>query len=192
MYHLLRFMLTNAVDPLQNKSLSISFQPLYEAIHIHSSLGKGEELRDTYDTDRRKQMDLLIPASLNINEHTHELQDLLANIAGFAIIERATSVKVQTFRTASEVESLWEAMCARVIDLIADTVAKILDSKVLLSVRDALELFMQTVQVIQVQLSGLTFRDMIFRQCRLSVICLIYSGPIPMSLDVDSALNLIR
>jgi len=133
-------------DPLQNDMLSINFQPLYEAIHIYTSLGKAEELRDTYDADRRKQMDLLIPSSLNVDEHAIELQNLLANIAGFAIIERATSIKVQTFRSASEVESLWDVMCARVIDLITDTVAKIVDSKLLLSVKDTLALFMQTVQ----------------------------------------------
>ena len=140
-------LLTITVDPLQNAQLSIGFQPLYEAIHIYSSLGKLEELRTTYDADRRRQMDLLLPATLNIDENGSELRNLLANITGFAVIERATSIKAQTFRSQSEVEALWDLMCVRVIHLVTDTVSKIVDSKLLLLVKDLIELFMHTVQV---------------------------------------------
>jgi exocyst complex component 6 len=147
-------LLMGIVDPLQNDQILISFQPLHEAIHIYTALGKHEELRSTYDADRRRQMDLLLPTALNIDKNGSELRNLLANIAGFAVIERATSVKAQSFRSRTEIESLWEMMCVRVTDLVADTVSKIVDSKLLLLVKDLIELFMHTVLVSLLLLSN--------------------------------------
>ena len=92
-------------------------------------------------------MDLLLPSILTIDGRGADLRHLLANIAGFAVIERATSVKAQTFRSTSEVESLWDIMCTRMINLITDTVSKIGNSKILLLVKEMIELFMYTVQV---------------------------------------------
>ncbi len=136
------------VDPLDNEQISVSFKPLYEAMHIYSSLNKAEELRRTYDADRRKQMDLLLPSSIILDENGTQLYNLLADITGFAILERATASRTQEFRSASEIEGLWDLMCAQVIDLITDAVAKINNPKVLLNVKESVTLFMQTINVL--------------------------------------------
>lgn len=116
-------------------------------MHIYDCLNKGEELRDTYEADRRKQMDLLLPPTLNLHDDGQYLRDLLADVTGFAIIERATTARAQNFRSSSEIEELWDIMCTRVIDLITETITKINEPKIFLSVKDSVMLFMQTAQV---------------------------------------------
>lgn len=135
------------VDPLNNDAFAIDFLPLYEAMHIYDCLSKGEELKNTYDADRRKQMDLLLPSYLNLDDDGRCLRDLLADIAGFSIIERSTVARTHNFRSVSEIEVLWDILCARVIDLITETVTRITEPRVLLSVKDSVTLFMQTIQV---------------------------------------------
>src|SRR5579859_3433597 len=141
------FLLIVLVDPLNNEQISVNFQPLYEAMHIYGSLNKAEELRRTYDADRRKQMDLLLPSYIALDESGTQLHNLLADITGFAILERATAARTQEFRSVSEIEGLWDLMCAQVIDLITDAVAKISNPKVLLTVKESVILFMQTIKV---------------------------------------------
>jgi exocyst complex component 6 len=135
------------VDPLNNEQIVIDFRPLYEAMHIYASLNKADELQRTYEADRRKQMDLLLPSSVQLDEDGVQLHDLLAEVTGFSIIERATSAKLPDFRAVSQIEGLWDLMCTQVIDLISDAVSKINDPKVLLTVKDSVTLFMQTIQV---------------------------------------------
>ena len=116
-------------------------------MHIYGCLNKADEFRNTYNVDRRKQMDLLLPASLNLDDDGRYLRDLLADITGFAIIERATALKTQNFRSVSEIEGLWDTMCIRVINLITEAVAVIKEPRALLSVKSSVMLFMQTIQV---------------------------------------------
>jgi hypothetical protein len=120
---------------------------LYEAIHIYDCLNKAQELQDTYEADRRKQMDLLLPPTLTTDDDGVALRNLLANIAGFSAIERTTTIKTYNFRTPSQIEALWDVLCARVIDLLTDTVAKITEPRLLLGIKDSVMLFMQTIQV---------------------------------------------
>ena len=92
-------------------------------------------------------MDLLLPSSLIIDEHGTQLHDLLANITGYAVIERITVSKAQSFRSKPEIEAIWDTMCSRLINLLTDTVTKVVDPKPLLLIKELIELFLQTVQV---------------------------------------------
>jgi len=136
------------VDPLNNETLQIDFSPLFEAIHIYDCLNKAQELQDNYEADRRKQMDLLLPSNLSADDDGTALRNLLANITGFSVIERMTTIKTYNFRTPSQIEALWDVLCARVIELLTETVAKITEPRVLLVIKDSVMLFMQTIQVI--------------------------------------------
>ena len=140
----------NVVDPLNFDQISIEFQPLYEAIHIYNCLEKTDDLRDTYDSDRRGQMNLLLPPEVKLDDDGQFLRNLLANVTGFALIERATSVRTHNFRLVSDIEALWELMCSRVIDLVAEAVGKLTEPRLMLAVKDAMTLFSQTIQVLSV------------------------------------------
>ena len=94
-------------------------------------------------------MDLLLPSYLNLDDNGRHLRNLLADITGFSIIERSTTARTHDFRSVSEIEALWDMLCARVIDLITETVTKISEPRVLLTLKDSVTLFMQTMQVRQ-------------------------------------------
>jgi hypothetical protein len=97
---------TDEFDILNNEEtdLQIVFTPLFEAMHIHETLGKSDQVRSVYASTRREQKDLLLPPSLNLlDEECGDLSSLLESIAGFAIIERATMAKTNNFRQPADV-----------------------------------------------------------------------------------------
>jgi hypothetical protein len=97
---------TDEFDILNNEEtdLQIVFTPLFEAMHIHETLGKSDQFRSVYASTRREQKDLLLPPSLNLlDEECGDLSSLLESIAGFAIIERATMAKTNNFRQPADV-----------------------------------------------------------------------------------------
>jgi hypothetical protein len=93
------FKLNSAVEEVQ-----VDFSPLFEAIHIHDALGQSDKFRQDYSATRRRQKELLLPASLNLlDEDAGELSTLLESIAGFAIVEKATVMKTENLRSSADV-----------------------------------------------------------------------------------------
>jgi len=91
-------------DLLQNDDLQVPFAPLFECLHIHQSLGQMDKFRIEYASTRRRQKDLLLPASVTlVDEGGASLHNLLEEMAGFAIVERATMMKVPDLRSAVDV-----------------------------------------------------------------------------------------
>jgi hypothetical protein len=91
-------------DVLNNEEIQIDFTPLFECLHIHQSLGEMDKLRAEYASTRRRQKDLLLPSSVTlVDEDGSSLQSLLEQIAGFAIIERATLKKTPELRSSIDV-----------------------------------------------------------------------------------------
>jgi hypothetical protein len=94
-------------DVLDNENVKIDFTPLFECLHIHEALGERDDFRVTYANVRRQQKELLLSGSLAFsNEDISSLNKLLEDIAGFAIIERATMKKTTSFRSAVDVTTL--------------------------------------------------------------------------------------
>lgn len=92
-------------DVLNNENVNIDFTPLFECLHIHEALGERDEFRVTYANVRRQQKELLMSGPLNFtNEDISGLNRLLEDIAGFAIVERATMRKTMSFRSAVDVD----------------------------------------------------------------------------------------
>lgn len=99
---------TDEFDVLNNEEAGnqTDFSPLFEAMHINETLGKSEQFRMEYASDRRIQKDLLIPPVLNLqDEECGDLSSMLEGIAGFAIIEKATMAKTSNFRHQADVGS---------------------------------------------------------------------------------------
>ena len=93
-------------DVLNNEDLQVDFSPLFECLHIHQSLGQMDKFRAEYATTRRKQKDLLLPFSISLaDEEMAGLHTLLEDIAGFAIVERATMKKAPTLRSGVDVSN---------------------------------------------------------------------------------------
>lgn len=93
-------------DLLQNDELQVDFTPLFECLHIHQSLGQMDKFRIEYANTRRRQKDLLIPASITlIDEDGASLHNLLEEMTGFAIVERSTMKRVPGLRSPVDVSS---------------------------------------------------------------------------------------
>lgn len=95
-------------DVLDNEELQVDFTPLFEALHIHDTLGQTDKFRSEYAATRRQQKDLLIPTSVDLTaEDESSLSSLLEGIAGFAIIEKATMRRVPQLRSAADVSLIY-------------------------------------------------------------------------------------
>lgn len=94
-------------DLLQNEELQVDFTPLFECLHIHQSLGNMDKFRAEYANTRRRQKDLVIPASITlVDEDGANLHNLLEEMAGFAIVERTTMKRAPGLRSPVDVSSL--------------------------------------------------------------------------------------
>lgn len=99
---------TEEYDVLNNEEaqVQVDFSPLFECLHIYEALGEMDRFRADYAVTRRKQKDLIIPSSLKLNDaETEDLRTLLESLAGFAIVERATTKKTDDLRTSADVSS---------------------------------------------------------------------------------------
>jgi hypothetical protein len=92
-------------DVLDNEELQVDFTPLFECLHIHEALGQSDRFRAEYAATRRRQKELLLPASVSlVDEDDASLSALLEGIAGFAIIEKATIRKTHNLRSTVDVK----------------------------------------------------------------------------------------
>ncbi|KAF2272768.1 exocyst complex subunit Sec15-like protein [Westerdykella ornata] len=140
---------TDEFDILNNEetNLEIEFTPLFEAMHIHETLGKSDQFRATYAATRREQKDLLLPQSLDLlDPECGDLSSLLESIAGFAIIEKATMAKTENFRQPADVDELWESMCQSGITLITNALPSVSNDELLLKIKGRIVLFMLTME----------------------------------------------
>jgi hypothetical protein len=135
-------------DVLDNEDIKIDFEPLFECLHIHEALGERDEFRQIYTNTRRQQKELLLPASLTLDdEDISGLHHLLESIAGFAILEKATMKKTQNFRSGADVDELWDSLCKKAISIIGPTLNGVTTADTLLKIKNVLALFIQTMDV---------------------------------------------
>lgn len=136
-------------DVLNNEEAGVEtdFTPLFEAIHIYDTLGKKEQFKAEYAEDRKQQKDLILPQVLSLlDEECGELSSLLESIAGFAIIEKATASKTINLRSQGDIDELWDAMCARAIQLITKALPQVENDELLLRIKGRVALFMLTME----------------------------------------------
>ncbi|KAL4989064.1 exocyst complex subunit Sec15-like-domain-containing protein [Aspergillus falconensis] len=133
-------------DLLQNEELQVDFTPLFECLHIHQSLGQMEKFRIEYANTRRRQKELLIPASVTlVDDDGASLHNLLEEMAGFAIVERATMKKLPDLRYPVDVDELWDSMCHTAVGLISAALHEVDNAESLLKIKNLIALFMQTM-----------------------------------------------
>ncbi|KAJ6145188.1 hypothetical protein N7470_009083 [Penicillium chermesinum] len=133
-------------DLLENEDLQVEFTPLFECLHIHQSLGQMDKFRIEYANTRRRQKDLLIPLSITlIDEDGASLHNLLEEMAGFAIVERATMKRVPDLRSSVDIDELWDSMCQAAVGVIAKALHEVDNAESILKIKNLIALFMQTM-----------------------------------------------
>ncbi|KAG9786096.1 exocyst complex subunit Sec15-like protein, partial [Aureobasidium melanogenum] len=133
-------------DLLKSEDLEVDFSPLFEALHIHRSLGQMDKFKADYSSSRRAQRDLLLQNSISlVDEELGDLHNLLEDIAGFAIMERATMKKVPDLRSPTDVEELWDSLCQTAISLMSKALSEVDNAEHLLKIKNLISVFMQTM-----------------------------------------------
>ncbi|OGE55905.1 hypothetical protein PENARI_c003G02728 [Penicillium arizonense] len=133
-------------DLLQNEDLQVDFTPLFECLHIHQSLGHMDKFRTEYATTRRRQKDLLLPSSVTLmDEDGSSLHNLLEEMAGFAIVERATMKRAPDLRSSVDIDELWDSMCQAAVKLISKALPEVDNAEIIIDIKNLIALFMQTM-----------------------------------------------
>ncbi|RVX69523.1 hypothetical protein B0A52_06587 [Exophiala mesophila] len=134
------------VNLLKSEDLEVDFSPLFEALHIHRSLGQMDKFKSDYAASRKGQKDLLLQNSISlVDEEMGDLHTLLEDIAGFAIMETATMKKVPDLRSSTDVEELWDSLCQTAINLMTKALSQVDNAEHLLKIKNLVSLFIQTM-----------------------------------------------
>lgn len=147
----------NDFDALDNDDVSIDFTTLFECMHIFGEIGSAKEFKHQYANDRRTQKDLLLASAIVIGPEGDitALEHLLWDITGFAIIEHFTLHKARQFRTQEEVDNIWDSMTNSLVTAISTTFSKLEEPSIILSMRNQLVVFIQTLEGFDFQMRKL-------------------------------------
>ncbi|KAJ8584776.1 exocyst complex subunit Sec15-like protein [Rhizopogon salebrosus TDB-379] len=127
---------------LDSEKLKVDFKPLYQSIHIYTTLDSIDDLRKSYQADRKAQSDLILPNPLPLAS----LVSLTQEICGFFIIESHVLETTGNFRSEREVEELWEALVARLSSAIDASLTNETDPDSFLKVKECLIGFITTLE----------------------------------------------
>jgi exocyst complex component 6 len=141
------------------ETLKVDFKPLYQSIHIYSTLDSLDELRKSYQADRKvrsskttlyplltvqkAQSDLILPVPLQLQS----LVSLTEQIIGFFIIESHILQTTGSFRSKAEVDELWDAIAARIAEAVDGALRNVTDPDSYLHVKETLIAFILTLEV---------------------------------------------
>ncbi|KAF5321792.1 hypothetical protein D9619_000672 [Psilocybe cf. subviscida] len=128
---------------LDNDKLHVDFKPLFQCILIYTTLNSLSELQKSYQADRKAQSDLILPTPLPLAS----LPALTQEISGFFIVESHVLETTGNFRSARDVEELWDALAARLTAAIEAALEKETNSEVFLNVKESLLSFIMTLEV---------------------------------------------
>ncbi|KAK7061897.1 exocyst complex component SEC15 [Favolaschia claudopus] len=129
-------------DVLDNDRLRVDFKPLFECIHIYTTLDSLDELQRSYQADRKAQADLILPSPLPLGS----LPNLIQEISGFFIIENHVLETTGTFRSERDVEELWEALVLRLTSGIESSLRMETDPDSYLQAKESLISFIMTLE----------------------------------------------
>ncbi|CAA7260029.1 unnamed protein product [Cyclocybe aegerita] len=127
---------------LDNEKLHVDFKPLFECIHIYTTLDSLNELQKSYQADRKAQSDLILPTPLPLAS----LSSLTQEISGFFIVESHVLETTGNFRSGRDVEELWDALVTRLTTAIESSLRPETDPDAFLRVKESLLSFIMTLE----------------------------------------------
>ncbi|KAJ3892080.1 rsec15 [Lentinula edodes] len=127
---------------LDNDKLTVDFKPLYQCIHIYTTLDSLDELQRSYQADRKIQSDLILPMPLPLGS----LPAVTQEISGYFIVETHVLETTGTFRSGREVEELWEGVVSRLTVAVQSALRPETDPDSFLRVKECLIGFITTLE----------------------------------------------
>ncbi|KAI0082435.1 exocyst complex component sec15 subunit [Panus rudis PR-1116 ss-1] len=119
---------------LDNDQVRVDFTPLYQCIHIYGALDALDEIRRSYQADRKAQSDLIIPDPIPLSS----LRSVAQQIVGFFIIETHVLETTGSFRSERDVEELWDELVKRLSSVIEDALRNERNPDTYLSVKEVI------------------------------------------------------
>ncbi|KAF8639756.1 hypothetical protein AX17_001018 [Amanita inopinata Kibby_2008] len=136
---------------LDNDKLHVDFKPLFECIHIYTALNSLDELKRSYQADRKAQSDLIIPHPFSLAN----LATLIQEVSGFFIVENYVLETTGTFRSSRDVEELWDALVKGLTTAIEKALSTELDPDIFLKAKECLTSFLMTLEASSYSTSSL-------------------------------------
>ncbi|KAH9960410.1 exocyst complex component sec15 subunit [Russula dissimulans] len=138
-------------DDMVLETLKVDFRPLYQSIHTYTALDSLDELRKSYQADRKAQSDLILPVPLQLSSLTM----LTEQIIGFFIIESHVLQTTGSFRSKAEVEELWDAIAARLEEAVDGALRNVTEPDSYLGAKETLIALILTLEAYQYSTSSL-------------------------------------
>ncbi|KAL4249137.1 Exocyst complex component SEC15 [Abortiporus biennis] len=129
-------------NALDNDRLKVDFTPLYQCIHIYGALDALDDIRKSYQADRKAQSDLIIPEPLPLAA----LASVTQEIVGFFIIENNVLNTTGSFRSERDIEELWDALVKRMTTGVEWSLKSEKDPDAYLRVKEVLIGFIMTLE----------------------------------------------
>ena len=187
-------------DILQDDSVDLEFKSLYQCIHIHSVLGKSEELKILYQENRQLQLNSIHSSSISF-KNADDFESLLNDITGFFIIESIVSNTTESFHSISRINISWNQTLLYINRLITENLRECNDPSLYLSIKLLVILFMQTLQGhgYNVDMIGKLmvslfdrYADLLINECVDKIVSVINNDAYaPMIIDNKTQLNLV-
>ncbi|GLB33985.1 hypothetical protein LshimejAT787_0108690 [Lyophyllum shimeji] len=127
---------------LDNDTIRVDFKPLFECIHIYTTLNSLDELQKSYQADRKAQSDLILPNPLPLAF----LPQLTMEISGFFIVETHVLETTGSFRSERDVEELWDSLVVGLAESITNALRTENDPEEYLRVKECLIGFIMTLE----------------------------------------------
>ncbi|XP_006649446.1 exocyst complex component SEC15A-like isoform X1 [Oryza brachyantha] len=138
----------------EESTLNFDLTPVYRAHHMHIRLGIGEKFRDYYYKNRLMQLNLDMQISTS-QPFLESHQPLLAQVAGFFIVEQRVLRSADGLLSESQVETTWETAVAKITSILEDQFARMSIASHLLLVKDYVTLLGTTVSKYGYQITQL-------------------------------------
>ncbi|KAH8830374.1 rsec15 [Flagelloscypha sp. PMI_526] len=121
-------------SPLDNENVRVDFRPLLECIHIYATMDSLEELQRSYQEDRKRQSELILPLPLPLSS----LSSITEQILGYFIVETHVLETTGDFRSERDVEDLWDSLVANLRNGLENSLRMEADPDSFLKVKESL------------------------------------------------------
>ena len=146
-------------------AVSINFAPVYQCLHIYTSLSLPQRFTSLYKRKRRAQLIQameLAPRTKDVGYGEYNLA-YFSSIAGFFVLEDGVMKGENELMSRAEVDGLFDVAVQKVRSVVKEQVAGISGVKDFMAVKSSVVALMHTVQMYGYRITGLI--DLL-RSCR--------------------------
>ncbi|EJD48589.1 exocyst complex component, sec15 subunit [Auricularia subglabra TFB-10046 SS5] len=124
------------------ETAKVDFKPLYQCIHIYTTLDSLEELQRNYQADRKSQSTLIFSTTIPLST----LPAVTEQIAGFFIVESHVLHTTRGFRSERDIDELWDGVISRLGEAVKTSLDSETDPEVFLKTKEIILAFITTLE----------------------------------------------